>query len=48
MEIQYMTLSNRRAGAAIQRLLRTQKDNESPISPIIMFNGWVAVNSTNT
>jgi hypothetical protein len=31
-----MTLANRRAGAAIQRLLYTQKDNESPISPIII------------
>jgi hypothetical protein len=43
-----MALANRRAGAAIMRFLRTQKDNESLSSPIIMFNGWVAANSTHS
>jgi hypothetical protein len=46
MERQYMTPAAQRADATIQRLLRTQKDSDSPIPPILMFNPWVSPSLT--
>jgi hypothetical protein len=46
MERPYMTPDARRADAAIQRLLHKQKENDSPITPILMFNPWVSPSLT--